>query len=79
MNDLLNDIEKLQRVETVIRRLPYCIDVATSLHFLREIIFEKKRIVDNFENFKQYILESTCCIMPLWIKRFNKTKTKDSW
>jgi len=60
MNDLLKDIEKLQKVKTVIRRLPYCIDVATSLHFLREIIFEKKRIVDNFEKQAPNHIQDLC-------------------
>ena len=49
MNDLLNDIEKLQRVTRVLSTVPFSMDIQSVQRYLRNMIEEKQKIVDNFE------------------------------
>ena len=49
MNDLLNDIEKLQRVTRVLSTVPFSMDVQSVQRYLRNMIAEKQKIVKDFE------------------------------
>ena len=49
MNDLLNDIEKLQRVTRVLSTVPYSTDIQSVQYYLRNMIKDKQKIVKDFE------------------------------
>jgi hypothetical protein len=50
MNDLLNDIEKLQRVtDKISKNIAWDLNVVSVLYELRNMIAEKQKIVKDFE------------------------------
>ena len=50
MNDLLNDIEKLQKVtDKISNNISWDLNVASCLYELRDLIKQKQKIVKDFE------------------------------
>ena len=61
MNDLINDIEKLQKVtDTISKNIPWNLHVASCLYELRDLIKQKQKIVDNFEQKAPNHIQDLC-------------------
>ena len=61
MNDLLNDIEKLQKVtDTISNNISWDLNVASCLYELRDLIKQKQKIVDNFEKKAPNHIQDLC-------------------
>jgi len=61
MNDLLNDIEKLQKVtDTISKNISWNLHVASCLYELRDLIKQKQKIVDNFEKKAPNHIQDLC-------------------
>tara|TARA_R110000782_G_scaffold188593_1_gene278582 strand:+ start:420 stop:623 length:204 start_codon:yes stop_codon:yes gene_type:complete len=60
MNDLLNDIEKLQRVNRVLSNVPSLKDIQSVQLYLGNMIKQKQKIVDNFEKKAPNHIQDLC-------------------
>ncbi len=61
MNELLNDIEKLQKVtDTISNNISWNLHVASCLYELRDLIKQKQKIVDNFEQKAPNHIQDLC-------------------
>tara|TARA_R110000803_G_scaffold193705_1_gene256689 strand:+ start:133 stop:339 length:207 start_codon:yes stop_codon:yes gene_type:complete len=61
MNDLLNDIEKLQKVtDKISNNISWDLNVASCLYELRDLIKQKQKIVDNFEQKAPNHIQDLC-------------------
>ena len=60
MNDLLNDIEKLQRVNRVLSNVPSLKDIQSVQLYLGNMIKQKQKIVDNFEQKAPNHIQDLC-------------------
>jgi len=61
MNDLIDDINKLQKITVNIsKNIPWNLNVVSALHDLREIISEKQSIVNKFEKQASNDIQELC-------------------
>ena len=61
MNDLLKDIEKLQKVtDKISNNISWDLNVASCLYELRDLIKQKQKIVDNFEQKAPNHIQDLC-------------------
>ena len=61
MNDLINDIEKLQKVtDTISKNIPWNLHVASCLDELRGLIKEKQKSVTEFEKQAPNHIQDLC-------------------
>lgn len=61
MNDLIDDINKLQKItDNISKNIPWNLNVVSALHDLREIISEKQSIVDKFEKQAPNHIQELC-------------------
>ena len=61
MNDLLKDIEKLQKVtDKISNNISWDLNVASCLYELRDLIKQKQKIVDNFEKKAPNHIQDLC-------------------
>ena len=64
MNDLLNDINKLQKItDRISKNVSWNLHVATALSELRQMIEEKQKIVDEFEKQAPQDIQDLCNII----------------
>ena len=61
MNDLIDDINKLQKItDNISKNIPWNLNVVSALHDLREIISEKQSIVNKFEKQASNDIQELC-------------------
>ena len=61
MNDIMNDINKLQKItDNISKNIPWNLYVANALNDLRDIIEEKQKIVSDFEKQAPNHIQELC-------------------
>ena len=61
MNDILNDINKLQKVtDRISKNIPWNLHIASVLNELREMINEKEKLVKEFEKTAPKDIQHLC-------------------